>query len=184
MATKRSGISRIVVGVDGSEHSNAAINWAMRMAKGMGSEVIAVFAIAPPVYFDFGYMAPVASPQFDPGWRAEMKKEFEGQWCKGLRDAGVRYRTIMEDGRAASVIAQVADRVDADVIVVGRRGRGEVAELVLGSVSHELVLHSKRPVLVISTVVRARSDRDAATGRSPRSAVAARPVRAAKGRTR
>jgi nucleotide-binding universal stress UspA family protein len=49
------------------------------------------------------------------------------------------------------VIAQVADSVNADVIVIGRRGRGGVAELVLGSVSHELVLHSKRPILVIST---------------------------------
>jgi nucleotide-binding universal stress UspA family protein len=76
MATKRSGISRIVVGVDGSEHSEAALDWAVRMAKGMGSEVVAVFAIAPPVYFDVGYMAPVAPPQLDPAWRAEMKKEF------------------------------------------------------------------------------------------------------------
>jgi nucleotide-binding universal stress UspA family protein len=80
-----------------------------------------------------------------------MKSEFETQWCKGLREAGVGYRMIIEDGRPASVIAQVADRVNADVIVVGRRGRGGVAELVLGSVSHELVLHSKRPILVIST---------------------------------
>ena len=88
MATKRSGISRIVVGVDGSEHSAAALEWAVRMAKGMGSEVVAVFAISPPLYFDAGYMAPVAPPQFDPEWRNEMKKEFEGSWCKRLRDAG------------------------------------------------------------------------------------------------
>ena len=119
---KRSGINRIVVGVDGSEHSAAAIDWAARMAKGMGSEVIAVFAISPPIYFDTGYAQPVIPVQFDESWRAEMKKEFEDRWCKGLRASGVRYRTVMEDGRAASVIAQVADQADADVIVVGRRG--------------------------------------------------------------
>ena len=151
MATSRAGIGRIVVGVDGSEHSEAAIKWAVRMAKGMGSEVVAVFAIAPPIYFDASFMAPVVPPQFDEEWRAGMKKEFEEQWCKSLRDAGVRYQTVLEDGRPASVIGQVADRVHADVIVVGRRGRGGVAELVLGSVSHELVLHSTRPILVIST---------------------------------
>lgn len=39
---KRSGISQIVVGVDGSDHSAAALEWAARMAKGMGSEVMAV----------------------------------------------------------------------------------------------------------------------------------------------
>jgi nucleotide-binding universal stress UspA family protein len=158
METKRSGISRIVVGVDGSEHADAALDWAVRMAKGMGSEVVAVFAISPPFYFDAGYVTAVAPPQFDPEWRAEMKKEFEGTWCKPLRDAGIQYRAVMEDGRPASVIAKVADGIDADVIVVGRRGRGGVAELVLGSVSHELVLHSRRPILLISTAAQPRSD--------------------------
>ena len=151
MAMNHGGIGRVVVGVDGSEHSEAAIKWAVRMAGGMGSEVVAVFAIAPPVYFDGGFVAPVVPPQFDEEWRAGMKNQFEEVWCKSLRDAGVRYRTIMQDGRPASVIAQIADSVNADVIVIGRRGRGGVAELVLGSVSHELVLHSKRPILVIST---------------------------------
>ncbi len=45
-----------------------------------------------------------------------------------------------------------ANEFDADVVLVGRRGRGGVAELLLGSVSHELVLHCKRPVLVISSL--------------------------------
>jgi nucleotide-binding universal stress UspA family protein len=62
----------------------------------------------------------------------------------------VRYRAVMEDGRPASVLADVAERDNADLIIVGRRGRGGIAELVLGSVSHELVLGSKRPVLLIS----------------------------------
>lgn len=153
MATTPSGITRIVVGVDGSEHAAFALDWAVRMAKGMGSEVIAVFAISPPLYFEapYGYAAPIAPPQLDPEWRAEMKKEFESEWCKQLRESGVSHRTVMEDGRPASVIANVADQVGANVIVVGRRGRGGVAELLLGSVSHELVLHCRRPVLVISS---------------------------------
>lgn len=161
MATKSAGIRRIVVGVDGSEHAEAALEWAVRMAKGMGSEVIAVFAIAPPIYFETGYTAPIAPVQFDPEWRAQMEKEFEGAWCKQLRSAGVQYRTVMEDGRPASVIAKVADSFDADVVVVGRRGRGGIAELVLGSVSHELVLHCKRPILLISAPVQLRSARGA-----------------------
>jgi nucleotide-binding universal stress UspA family protein len=146
----RAGLGRIVVGVDGSEHSDAALKWAVRMAKGMGTEVVAVFAVATPVYIDAGFLPPVPPPQFDEKWMAGMKNEFETQWCKRLREAGVRHRTVMESGRPASVIAQVADAVDADLIAVGRRGRGGMAELLLGSVSHELILHSKRPVLVIS----------------------------------
>ena len=146
-----SGIGRIVVGVDGSEHAQSALLWAARMAAGMHSRVTAVFAISPPVYFDLGYAAPTIPVEFDEEWRTEMQREFEVEWCKPLRDAGIDYRTEIADGRAASVIGAVADKEDADVVIVGRRGRGGVAELLLGSVSHELVQHSKRPVLVISS---------------------------------
>jgi len=147
MATRNSGVRRIVVGVDGSESAAAALKWAVRLAKGMGSQVTAVYAIDVPTYVPQPYGTPI---QFDDEWRAAMKADFENKWCKPLKVSGVRYRTVMEDGRAASVIAAVADRENADVVVIGRRGRGGVAELLLGSASHELVLHSKRPVLVIS----------------------------------
>ena len=150
MATQHQ-IRRIVVGVDGSEHATAALEWAAVMAKGFSSEVVAVFAISPPVYFDTGFSAPTVPVQFDDEWRTEIKKEFEQVWVKPLSDAGVKYRTEIKDGRAASVISQLADAEEADMVVVGRRGRGGVAELLLGSVSHELVLHSTRPVLVISS---------------------------------
>jgi nucleotide-binding universal stress UspA family protein len=175
MAVPRGGVKRIVVGVDGSEHGEAAIGWAVRMAKGMGSEVVAVFGISPPVYLDAGFMAPMAPPQYDPEWRAEIKKEFEGEWCKSLRAAGVKYRTVIEDGRPASVIAGVADRENADVIVVGRRGRGGVTELVLGSVSHELVLRSKRPVLVIESTATPGAARPARS-KGPARTAKRRPV--------
>src|SRR5450759_5491788 len=88
MATKRSDIGRIVVGVDGSEHSEAALDWAVRMAKGMGSEVVAVFAISPPVYFDTGYVTAIAPPQFDPEWRAEMKKGVRRDVVQALERRG------------------------------------------------------------------------------------------------
>lgn len=143
-------LARIVVGVDGSPHAKAALQWAIRMAKGMNLEVVAVFAIAPPVYFDTGFVAPALPVEYDEKWRAQITREFEDEWCQPLREAGVRYRTVVEDGRAASVVLAVAERENADVLLVGRRGRGGFTELLLGSVSHELVLHSKRPVLVIS----------------------------------
>jgi nucleotide-binding universal stress UspA family protein len=142
------GVARIVVGVDGSEQAAAALEWAIRIAKGMGYEVIAVFALdLPPWLVEPDAIVP--PPQFDPELRKAMQEAFEESWCKPLRDAGVKYQAIMEDGRPASVVEGRAEGMDADLIVVGRRGRGEVAELLLGSVSHELVLHSKRPVLLV-----------------------------------
>jgi nucleotide-binding universal stress UspA family protein len=147
LAASKTGIRRIAIGVDGSESSAAALKWAIRLAKGMGSQVIAVYAVDIPVYFPEPEELPFV---LDDEWRAGMKSEFEDKWCKPLKVAGVRYRAVMEDGRAATVITAVAEREKADIIVVGRRGRGGVAELLLGSTSHELVLHSKEPVLVVS----------------------------------
>jgi nucleotide-binding universal stress UspA family protein len=147
MAASTTGIRRIAIGVDGSESSAAALKWAIKLAKGLGSQVIAVYAIEIPAYFPEPEELPFV---LDQGWRDGLKSDFEERWCKPLKVAGVRYRAVMEDGRAASVIADVADRENADMVVVGRRGRGGVAELLLGSTSHELVLHSRRPVLVVS----------------------------------
>ena len=141
-----SGIRRIVVGVDGSKNGAAALGWAIRMAKGMGSRITAVYAIDFPVYYPEPYGVPL---QFDEDWREAMRGEFENKWCRALKASGVRYRTVIGEGRPASVISDVADRERADVIVVGRRGRSAVVELVLGSVSHELALHAHRPVLLI-----------------------------------
>ncbi len=146
MAITSSGVRRVVIGLDGSEHAATALKWAVRLAKGMGCEITAVHAIDIPPLYSAPYGVPV---RYDQEWQAAMREEFEGTWCKPLKASGVRYHTVMEVGRAASIIAGVADRENADVVVVGRRGRGGLAEMMLGSVSHELALHCKRPLLVI-----------------------------------
>ena len=70
MPTTSSGIRRIVVGVDGSEPSAAAVKWGVRLAKELGSQVIAVYAVDIPAYFPEPYGLPV---QFDMEWRPSRK---------------------------------------------------------------------------------------------------------------
>ena len=108
--------------------------------------MIAVYAIDVPVAVPDPYAIPF---YLDDKWRARIAADFQNKWLRPLKTAGVKYRGIIEDGRPASVILEVAEREKAELIVVGRRGHGEVVELLLGSVSHEVVLHSKRPVLLI-----------------------------------
>ncbi|HSS92497.1 MAG TPA: universal stress protein [Candidatus Dormibacteraeota bacterium] len=146
MATRSSTMKRIVVGVDGSEPGKGAVEWTARLAKAMNSEVIAVYGLDLPIALPDPYAIPV---YLDDKWRAGLQSELENKWCRPLKTAGVRYRAIVQDGRPASVILDVADQVKADLIALGRRGHGEVAELLLGSVSHEVVLHSKRPVFLV-----------------------------------
>src|SRR5258708_3262795 len=119
MATRASGIRRIVVGVDGSEPSAAAVKWAVRLAKALGSQVIAVFAVDIPAYFPEPYGLPV---QFDTEWRAAVQDEFESKWCKPLKRGGIRGRTPMEGGRGAARINTGADPEDAAL------GQGEASD--------------------------------------------------------
>ncbi len=144
-------VKRVVVGVDGSQPAAEALKWAITYARLLNAEVVAVFAIPRPISMRYlpKYAPPVVPPELDPEWRAEMKRELEQQWCKPLISSALRFRILMEDGRPASVIAGVADRENAELVVVGRRGRGPVAEQLLGSVSHELSHRCKRPILLI-----------------------------------
>ncbi len=151
MAGSTRKVEKIVIGIDGSPQSDAALEWAIGLAKPLGAEVIAVYALPQPNLYEYGYGYGTAVPvELDPKWQADMKDLFESQWCSALDKSAVRAKKLVETGRPASVIAAAAEKADADLVVVGRSGRGGVAELLLGSVSHELSHHCRRPVVLIS----------------------------------
>ena len=151
MIKANKGIRQIVVGIDGSEAARAALAWTIDLARQFNAGVVAVYAMQPPSAFEYAYGYQFVTPaNLDAEWRGETQREFEEEWCKPLDESGLAYRTLFEDGRAADVIASVAERFSADLVVVGRRGRGNVAELLLGSVSHDLSHRCRRPVVLIS----------------------------------
>jgi nucleotide-binding universal stress UspA family protein len=121
--TKPHPIRRIVVGVDGSEPSAAALAWAIEMARGMHAEIVAVFGLDVPVDLSLGF-APISAAMYQPEWRATLKRMLEDEWTAPLKESGLPQRVLLEDGRPASVIIHVADAVDADIVVVGQRGKG------------------------------------------------------------
>ena len=76
-----------------------------------------------------------------------------GEGCELARAAGLAaepltVRGVPEDGTAHTIL-DAADANDADLIVMGARGLGGLRSLILGSVSHGVVQHARRPVLVI-----------------------------------
>lgn len=144
------GIRRIVVGVDGSGDGTHALSWCAGLAAGVAAEVIVVHAPDLPAYPVpvFGAEEPVSEDVLTT-LLDRLQVLLEGEWTQPLRDAGVAYRTRLDPGNAPTIIMRAADEEDADLIVVGRRGRGGFAELVLGSVSHELTHHARQPVTVV-----------------------------------
>jgi nucleotide-binding universal stress UspA family protein len=75
-----------------------------------------------------------------------------------LRAAGMGAESRVEqrDGSIAKTVLAVAERVNAEAVVVGTRGRNAAKSALLGSVSHALVQHADRPVVVIPSAALAR----------------------------
>ena len=139
---------KIVVGVDGSEHSRRAVAWCAQYAGALGAEVVAVHAIEMPLYASpGGSYVPV--PPLDDIDRDAMRDVLEREWCAALAAASVAFRAVVADGPAALVLMETARKEEADLVVTGRRGRGGFAELLLGSTSHQLTHHLDRPLVII-----------------------------------
>jgi nucleotide-binding universal stress UspA family protein len=133
---------RILVGVDGSDNSIAAVRWAGDLASALGAEVVAVHVLGLLDRLEPGGEAvPVESHL------AEIRALFETHWCAPL--SGAKFRTELRYGSPVAVLIDTANEVDADLIVVGSRGLGGFAELLLGSTSSQVAQHSGRAVLIV-----------------------------------
>jgi nucleotide-binding universal stress UspA family protein len=135
-------LDRIVVAVDGSENSVAAVRWAADLASTIGAEVVAVHALGLLERMDTELQP--SEPNRD-----EIQRRFETEWCAPLD--GVQSRRLLRDGSAVPVLLAVADEEDADLIVLGSRGLGGYPELLLGSTSTQVAQHSHRPVTIVPT---------------------------------
>jgi nucleotide-binding universal stress UspA family protein len=138
--------SRIVVGVDGSEQSKLALRWAAYVARLGSATVDAVMAWDYPV--TFGWSAGWSYP--DGGWTPQ--EDAEKALAEALAEvygeqppAGLR--RFVEQGNAAKVLLDHSD--GATLLVVGSRGHGGFAGLLLGSVSANCAEHAPCPVLVV-----------------------------------
>ncbi|MFD8253046.1 universal stress protein [Streptomyces werraensis] len=135
--------SRIVVGVDGSPSSHAALRWADRYARGVGGAVEAVSVWDTPS--SRGWSGPAIDPDFDLGQARELfERELHEVFPDGLPDGLTRH---LVEGDPSEVLIRASE--GAEMLVVGRRGRGGFARAVLGSVSQRCAQHAACPVVVI-----------------------------------
>ena len=147
---------RIVVGVDGSESSKAALRWTIWQAKLTGASVDAVMAWRYPTAYG---LAPMAGSETD----------LEGDARKALieilnevsaLEPDVPVHPMVTEGHPAEVLVGAAK--GADLLVVGSRGHGAFTSTMIGSVSINCVLHAHCPVLVMRDGHVSHSDHDPA----------------------
>lgn len=138
---------RIVVGVDGSSSSKAALAWAVEQARLTGASVEAVIAWHYPVMVGGMPFAPIAaidSPDYGE-LAAKVLSDVIGTTVDP--DGPVKISSVVREGNPAQVLLEAA--TGADLLVVGSRGHGGFTEALLGSVGQACVHHARCPVVVI-----------------------------------
>ena len=136
----------IVVGVDGSDGSLAALRFALEEAKVRGDDVKAVNAWhVPPAAYGAGW-AP-AGVDFDDFRRLAEEALQAGLEEGGAAASGITVTPVLVEGQPADALCAEAE--GAELLVVGSRGLGGFKGLLVGSVSQQCVHHSPCPVVVV-----------------------------------
>ena len=140
----QSDSGRIVVGVDGSSHSEEALRWAVGQARLTGQPVEAVISWTIPVDYGMGAAGPLMSFDWEGAARTTVQETVEK--AVDASDAErVSQRVVM--GHPGQVLLDAA--ADAALLVVGSRGRGGFKGMLLGSVSQSVIARAACPVVVV-----------------------------------
>jgi len=147
---------KIMIGVDDSPHSRAAVEFVRRMTWPKESRVLVVSAVRPAVPIYAEAYAP-AGPYPDPVNEdlVRFHQETAASAERDLQATGLRTeaKIVHGDPRAALVDAARTER--ADLLVVGSHGRTGMAKLLMGSVASYVVAHAPCNVLVVKLDKRA-----------------------------
>jgi nucleotide-binding universal stress UspA family protein len=137
----------IVVGVDGSEQGERALDWAIDEARLRGSRLRLVSAWHVPAV---AYGGPGFAPQLDEPLDKtfeEVAQEVVDAAAQRAHAAGVEAETSVVQGQAADVLVKAG--ANAGLLVVGSRGHGGFTGLLLGSVSAQCAHHSPCALVVV-----------------------------------
>ncbi|MGW3957350.1 universal stress protein [Streptomyces sp. NPDC004752] len=136
-------VPRIVVGVDGSPSSYAAVRWAVRYAGLVGGRVDAVAA------WELSGIETWSAPPVDTDFDEENARQRLAEQLRealGAEAAGA-VRALLVRGHPVEVLLRAAE--GAEALVVGSHGRRGFARALLGSVSQHLAQHARCPVVIV-----------------------------------
>lgn len=139
---------RIVVATDSSPSATRAVALAASLHWTSGTR-IHVIRVDEPFGVDLD-LPPDAYEALHAYLRDEAEKHLT-LTSQQLAGPGRHVESVAVSGRAATAIVTLAEHVEADLIIVGSRGRGRIASMLLGSVAAEVVDHAPCPVLVART---------------------------------
>jgi nucleotide-binding universal stress UspA family protein len=151
---------KILVPLDGSEHSAKALEAAIQIAKKFGGKLTLFHAysitVMPIVVPEPTTLTPSGVPVITPAEVSKMAEAARDVGRRILEDAekkakseDVQVESMLREGNTVQEIIRLAKEGNSDLIVMGVRGVGKLRELLLGSVSEGVIKHTSCPVLVV-----------------------------------
>ncbi len=143
--------STILVAVDGSDGSKAALETAVRLAGLCGADllILTVYRHHSMVESSVAMVRPTDPENLDDVMREHGREVAEEAKRQAAATGAERVRAFVKMGPPARTIVKFAKDHGADLIVVGSRGHGDMEGFLLGSVSHKVTSLSDIPVLVV-----------------------------------
>jgi nucleotide-binding universal stress UspA family protein len=137
---------RILVAIDGSKANRPALLWSIGEARARRSGLIAAYAwhIPPLAYYPPGYL-PIAADEFEDEGRKLIETAVGNLGIDGEID--LEPRSV--EGPPQKALERLAAEPGVDLVVVGKRGHGAVASLLLGSTSHALSHSCPKPLVIV-----------------------------------
>jgi len=145
-------LQRIVVGTDGSDTATGAVREAIDLAKATGASlaVVSAYAAGPPSVEAEDSVEIPGDVQHSFGPRAEVNMVLDAAAGEAEK-AGVTVETHPREGDPADALLDVAEEVDADLIVVGNKGMTGAKRFLLGSVPNKVSHHAPCGVYIVRT---------------------------------
>jgi nucleotide-binding universal stress UspA family protein len=147
-------MTHVLIATDGSEQSLKAARYLRSLLNPASLERVSVLAVvrplaAVPFASDFGEEEHAARQTGDPTGYSfhQAAQEAVDRVAHELQDMTPNVETIVRGGAPADQIIRAADEIEADLIVIGGRGKGAVGAILLGSVAYQVLHHARCPVL-------------------------------------
>jgi len=138
----------ILVPVDGSEPSNSAITFALRMASEERATVTFAHAVEVTRIIAMTSTSGIG-PQYALDAALQAGRDILALAQAQADDTAVKATTELLEGDCVGALLDLAERMNADLIVVGSHGRGGISRAILGSVAEGILRRSAMPVLVM-----------------------------------
>ncbi len=145
-------IKKILIAVDGSNHSLKSVEFGAEVAKSLGAEVLLYHVVKPyrlpdalKKFAQAEHMATIDADLLKKGAQFLLAGALDTARRAGVKDVEIE----VEEGPIARSIIARAKSLKADLIVIGSRGMGDVEGMLRGGVSHRVETLAKCPVLVV-----------------------------------